>query len=281
MSSLERKQPPASHGMKLKVLYLFTGFRAPPLEKVKKGEEQGNGFWGMLRLNRFGVEASHLELEDIIPVSVAAFLRKYIFSVYWVHVPLIPKFFSYDIIFTSTGYGTQLIFTLLGFSKPRWVMHDFSITGLLGRETTIFQKVFAWMVARSSGIVTLCQHEADLLAIRFPTLASSIAFIPYGVDVEYFAPMGSATVRDIFVPGRDPDRDYKTLCKAAEGLGAQVIVTTHESRLAKLPSIPPFVKRMTYSVEELRAEYDRASVIVIPLNTSSGLNNAMGISALY
>lgn len=267
--------------MKLKVLYLFTGYRTPHLAKVQSGEEQGNGFWGMLRLHKFGVDASHLELEDIVPVGVAAFLRKHVFSVYWVHLPLYPKFFSYDIVFTSTGYGTQLIHALLACKKPKWVMHDFSIIGLLGKETSIFQRIFAWMVSRSAGIVTLCTDEAEKLKVRFPHLKKHIAFIPYGVDLAYFKPLHSAQVRELFVPGRDPDRDYSTLFAASEGLGATVVVTTHASRLAKFNPLPSFVRHTTLSVQELRAAYDQAAAVVIPLNTSTGLNNAMGISALY
>jgi glycosyltransferase involved in cell wall biosynthesis len=267
--------------MNLKVLYLFTGYRTPHLTKVKAGEEQGNGYWGMLRLHKFGIDAGYLELEGIMPVRVAAFLRRHIFSVYWVHVLLYPKFFSYDIIFTSTGYGTQLLHTVLRIPKPLWIMHDFSIMGLLGDETGLFQKIFAWMVSRCAGIVTLCQTEARRLQERFPHLRDRIAFIPYGVDLEYFKPMKSAQVRELFVPGRDPDRDYRTLFAAADGLGATVVVTTHASRLARFTPLPSFVQHKTFTVKELRSAYDTAAAVVIPLDTSTGLNNAMGISALY
>ena len=46
----------------MKVLYLFTGTRAHTLEAVKRGEDLGNGFWGMLRLPKAGVEAEFVEL---------------------------------------------------------------------------------------------------------------------------------------------------------------------------------------------------------------------------
>lgn len=266
--------------MKFKVLYLFTGYRGPHLAKVMAGEEQGNGYWGMLRLGKYGVEAHHLEIEQFFPLWLCRFLRKHILSVYFVHLPLYPFFFAYDIVFTSTGYGTQLVHTLLHFRKPKWVMHDFSIIGLLGKENTFFQKVFAWMVSRSAGIVTISLPEAEDLKKRFPHLKEKIAFIPYGVDLDYFKPQTNE-VAGIFAPGRDPDRDLKTLFKASEGLGVDVLVTTHASRLEKLQPLQTFIVHRTLSVEELKGEYAKASVVVIPLDTSTGLNNAMGISALY
>lgn len=266
--------------MKAKVLYLFTGFRGEHLDKVKKGEEQGNGYWGMLRLDKFGIGATHLELEQFFPLWLCRFLRKHVLSVYFVHLPLYFKFFSYDIVFTSTAYGTQLVHTLLHIGRPKWVMHDFSIMGLLGDEKNLFQKVFAWMVGRCAGIVTISLPEAEDLQKRFPHLKEKIAFIPYGVDLDYFKPQGKS-VAGIFAPGRDPDRDLKTLFRASEGLGADVLVTTHQSRLDTLRPLSPFVVHRTLSVEELKDEYAKASVVVVPLDTRTGLNNAMGISALY
>lgn len=267
--------------MHLKVVYLFTGYRASHLKKTKRGEEQGNGFWGMLRLHKFGIDARHLELEQLFPLSVSRFIRKYMLNVYWVHLPLYPFLFSYDIVFTSTGYGTQLVHTLLHVRKPKWVMHDFSITGLLGKERTIMQKIFAWMVSHCAGIVTISVREKELLEKRFPNLKGKIEFIPYGVDLNFFTPPETVGEGMIFAPGRDPDRDLKLLFDATEGLGKQVLITTHASRLEKLKPLPEHVIHTTLSVPELKQAYADASVVVIPLDTSSGLNNEMGISALY
>lgn len=266
--------------MKLKVLYLFTGYRGPHLAKVKAGEEQGNGYWGMLRLHKFDIDATHVGVEELFPLGFATFLRKYI-NVYWIHLPVYPFFFSYDIIFTSTGYGTQLLHTVLHIRRPQWVMHDFSIMGLLGKEKTFRQKIFAWMVSRCAGIVTLSEDEAGQLKKRFPHLKNSIECIPYGVELDYFKPAEKIGNGPIFAPGRDPDRDLKLLFKAAEGLGKEVLVTTHLSRLEKLKPLPNYVVHKTLSVPELKQAYEDAAIVVIPLDTSTGLNNAMGISALY
>jgi glycosyltransferase involved in cell wall biosynthesis len=266
--------------MQLKVAYLFTGYRTPHLKKVERGEEQGNGFWGMLRLHSFGIDASYVELEQFFPLVVSKFLRRHI-NVNWIHLPTYVAFFSYDIIFSSTGYGTQFVHTLLRVRRPRWVMHDFSIMGMLGQEKTLRQKVFAWMVARCAGIVTISKKEKELLEARFPNMRGRIEFIPYGVDLDYFKPRGKVGEGAIFSPGRDPDRDLKTLFAATEGLGKEVVITTRASRLEKLKPLPHHIVHKNFSVPELRQMYDDASIVVIPLDTSSGLNNEMGISAFY
>jgi glycosyltransferase involved in cell wall biosynthesis len=266
--------------MQLRVAYLFTGYRTPHLQKVKRGEEQGNGFWGMLRLHTFDIDASYIELEQWYPLWLSTFLRTHL-SVNWIHLPTYVAFFSYDIVFSSTGYGTQLVHTLLHIGRPRWVMHDFSIMGVLGGEKTLRQKIFAWMVARAAGIVTISTREKELLEARFPHLRGRIEFIPYGVDLEYFKPLQRAGEGAIFSPGRDPDRDLKTLFAATKGLGKEVVITTRASRLEKLKPLPPHVVHKDLTVPELKHMYDDASIVVIPLDTSSGLNNEMGISAVY
>lgn len=265
---------------RMKVLYLFTGYRGELLERARAGEDTGNGFWGMLKLSDFGIEAEHIELEQYFPKSVSKFLRSHILSVYWVHLPLYWKFFFYDIVFTSTGFGTQLVHTLLHVKRPKWVMYDFSITGLIGKQKTLSQKLFAWMTARSAGIVTISQKEADKLREKFPHLRDRIAYIPYGLDLNFFKPHNTPEEQIIFAPGRDPDRDYATLFKASRGLGASVVVTTHADRLEKFQPLPDYIQLQSIPNEEMPKEYARAAVVVIPLDISKGNNDAMGVSVL-
>jgi glycosyltransferase involved in cell wall biosynthesis len=262
------------------VLYLFTRDRGALLNRILQGEDHGNNFWGMLHLPKYGVAATYTELEKYLPRTISEFLRTRVLRAHLVHAPLLPEFFFHDLVFTSSAFGTQLIYNLLPLRKPKWVMHDFSISSLLGEERTLKQRLFAWMVSRSDAIVTLSRREQELLSDRFPHLKNRIVFIPFGIDLSYFKPRPVKDVREIFVPGTDPDRDYRTLFEAATGLGASVVVTTKPDRLARLASIPSFVERKWFSPEDLLQEYSRAQVVVIPLNTKSGLNDAMGLTVL-
>ena len=78
----------------MKVLYLFTSYREGVLQKARSGEDHGNGFWGMIRLPHFGVEASHLEPEQFYSKRTSEFIRKTL-GVYWLHLSVFHKFFSY------------------------------------------------------------------------------------------------------------------------------------------------------------------------------------------
>ncbi len=263
----------------MKVLYLFTSYRGEALEKAKRGEDHGNGFWGMLHLSKFGIDAEYLEPEHFYSRKISLLIRKYM-GVYWLHLTFYLKFFSYDLVFTSTAFGTQLVHTLLHIKKPKWVMHDFSIMGLIGSEQTLRQKIFAYMVGRCAGVVTLGQDEKEKLEERFPQLHGKVECIPYGVDLNFFSPADVTKENYIYSPGRDPDRDYATLFEAAKNFEVPVIVTTYASRLKKFDPLPSFVEVKDYSIQEYVDAYRRALFVVIPLDISSGLNNAMGFSVL-
>jgi glycosyltransferase involved in cell wall biosynthesis len=264
----------------MRVLYLFTSYRGEALEKAKRGDDHGNGFWGMLRLHAFGIDADYLEPEHFYSRKISLLIRKHM-GVYWLHLSFFLSFFSYDFVFTSTAFGTQLIHTLLHIKRPKWVMHDFSIMGLIGREQTLRQKVFAYMVKRCAGIVTLGRDEKERLEERFPNLRGRVECIPYGVDLEFFSPDSRiARGKFIYSQGRDPDRDYATLFEAAKDFSVPVVVTTYASRLKKFDPLPSFVQVKDYSIQEYVDAYRRALFVVLPLDISSGLNNAMGFSVL-
>lgn len=264
----------------MKVLFLFSGSRAGLIEKIDQGEYHGGGFWGMIQLPSFGVSAQYLEVEQVFPGWFASLIRKYI-HIYAIHLTFFWKFFLYDVVFTSGAFFSQLFFTLVSPKRPLWVMHDFSIKSLLGDETTMRQKVFAFMVSRSAGIVTLSQDETTFLKKRFPHMNTKIEMIPFGVDLNFFKSSGLSVKNQILAVGFDPDRDWKTLLLAVDGLDVDVVLATRPTRVEKFLPLPERVVIKQFSPRELVAEYEKSAVVVIPLDTSYGVNDAMGCSTLF
>lgn len=160
-------------------------------------------------------------------------------------------------------------------------MLDFSLDGLLGKGKTLKQKILAFMVARASGIVTIDAHEKGVLEERFPSLKGKIEFIRFAVDTEFFKPRpGVREERFIFSPGRDPGRDFKTLFQAISGLDARVVLTARPGNIKKLLPLPSVVTNADLTTGEYVMTFAKASIVVIPLDTRSGINNAMGTSSL-
>jgi hypothetical protein len=76
----------------MRILYLFTSYRAEVAAKVERGEDHGNGFWGMFKLPKYGIDAWYVEPEQYYPTRVAKFIRKTL-GVYWLHLSVFLAFF--------------------------------------------------------------------------------------------------------------------------------------------------------------------------------------------
>ncbi len=268
----------------LRVLYLFNGSRAGQLEKLQSGEISGDGFWGMTRLAAHGISADYIEIEQFLPAKLCKFIRR-LLPVYFIHIPVFWKIFSYDIVFTSSAFGSQFLHAILrmfGIKKPLWIMHDFSVTGLAGDGKKVKQRIFRWMACLADGIVVLGSEEKQRVENLFPVLMGKIELIPFGADITFFAPHGDVhSKRHLLSVGFDPDRDWSTLIEACEGMGVPLIIATRPSRVKHLQPLPNFVSIKTLSQRQLSREYNDTAIVIIPLDSSAGVNDAMGCSTLF
>ncbi|HAT68016.1 MAG TPA: hypothetical protein DCS20_00135 [Candidatus Yonathbacteria bacterium] len=261
-----------------RTLYLFNNIRTGALEQIKKRDQSDDHFFGMLRLPHYGVEADYIEIEQYVSPRLARALRK-ILNIYFVHLVLFWKFFSYDVIFTSSAFGSQFVHTLFHIRRPRWVMYDFSILGLIGKGKTVRQKLFRFMVGRAGGIITLSEKEAVALKAYFPHMKERIQFIPFGADLSFFKPQSVSEEHQILTVGLAPDRDYDTLFLATDGLGVPVAVTRSRT-IDERKNLPVYVRAQFFSSRELLEEYAKSKIVVLPLDIQDGLNNASGCSTL-
>ncbi|MDD3531279.1 MAG: glycosyltransferase [Candidatus Pacebacteria bacterium] len=265
----------------LSVLYLFNRVRTGLTEEIARGKDHDGHFFGMFRLAKYGVHGEYFEIEQFLPYRFAQFLRTHFLNIHFVHLPLFFKMRAYDIVFTSSAFGSLLLKALLGLSRPRWVVFDFGLASMLGAGATLKQRVLAFMLRRADGIITLSPGERDSMRARFPSYLDAIQYFPLGVDTAYFAPDRSVEEGDfILSPGRDPRRDLSTLVLASEGIVPEVKVTSRHYDASTLGSAGAHITRHEFSPLELREEYRRAKLIVLPISTADGLNDSSGCSTL-
>lgn len=264
----------------MKILYLFNRTKGNSLVEVQHGREADNHFFGMLRLKKHGVQAESMELEESLLSPITPFLRKHILNIHFVHLPLFFRILRYDIVFTSTAFGLMLTKVLLGLKKPKWVMFDFNIEEIIGDRIKLRQKVFYHIVSKSDGIITISKSAAEAMRRMFPEKEKAIAFIHLGTDTSFFKPNDELEGNYILSPGRDPGRDYGTLLKAVSDLPIEVKVTAKTEHLKKAGVLTPNVHQYDFSNLELRDQYARAKIIILPLKTTPASNNAMGCSTV-
>ncbi len=274
----------------MKALYLFNGRpRVNTIEEARSGVSHDGSLYGMLRLPKLGIETDYAELEKRFSPKTATWLRIHALNVYFAHVLFAPTFlWGADVVFASTAFGSQLLWTLWPWKRSKWVMFDFSIGGFLRTQPGVKGKVFRWMVGRASGIVTIGREEAEDLQKLFPHIKERIQFIPLGVDTDFFKSQTDSSIKgskgdkaraSLMTSGFDPARDYKTLIAACKGIDAPVVVTTRIARAKKL-SLPTNFIMKELSPRDLVKEYDAAAIFVLCLDIHDGTNDAAGCSTL-
>lgn len=266
----------------MKVLYLFNRVKEGLIDEIKKGNESDNSFFGMYRLPHFGISAEYLELENFYSKKTANHLRR-ILKIHFVHLPLFLRFLKYDIVFTSTSFGCLIVKAVFGLSKPKWIMFDFSIAGMVGGGRTFRQKVFSYAVRHGAdGIITISKKEEERVKVLFPGLKDRIQFIPLGTDTEFYKP-------DPFIPedggvltvGKDPFRDYRILFGIFKEINIPLTVITRPEHIDPLLPLSENIRtKSAVPPMELLDEYSHSKIFILSLSTKGGLNEAVGCSTL-
>lgn len=248
---------------------------------VEQGSDHDDHFFGMFRLREHGIDATFLEIESIVPVRFATFLRRHVLSMHFVHVPLLWTLRRYDVVLASAALGALLVRTLTGIGPRQWIMYDYNVSGMVAHAHTWKERLYAWLMGRVDGFITLSREEAKVLKDMYPEKADKIAFIPFGCDTKYWQSHPALAVEEdlIVSVGRDPGRDWKTLLAAVSDLPAKVQLTLPPERLAREGTVPANVTTSALDPAELTILFARAGVVVLPLAPRYP-HDTMGLSTL-
>jgi glycosyltransferase involved in cell wall biosynthesis len=117
-------------------------------------------------------------------------------------------------------------------------------------------------------LVCYGQRAAELVAQKIPGLADRVTVVQHGQDHHFWQSKGIASEKLIVGAGLFR-RDYETLVKAVEGIDASVEVAAHSPWVTRtadeLPERRANVTFRRHDYQELRALYDRALCVAVPL----------------
>lgn len=143
------------------------------------------------------------------------------------------------------------------------------------------QRRTGWL-GRLDRLVVLCESQVDYATGEGGVPAERVRLVHRGIDQRFFAPQGAGAEGYVVSAGQHR-RDYPTLIAAAPDVSAPVIIAASSpwvSERAELePDVPANVTiRRGLARPVLRDLYDRASVVVVPLEP--GLDIAAGVNAV-
>jgi glycosyltransferase involved in cell wall biosynthesis len=141
--------------------------------------------------------------------------------------------------------------------------------------------VYAEALGASAAVIAYSEHEADELRrwLQGRRYAVPVEFVPFGVDVEAFAPAPREPEYDVVSIGADPHRDFELLLDVARELPdvSFAVVATGE-RGRTLPARPANVTLETdLSFADMRMRLEGARVVALPVreNTYSGATTVL------
>jgi glycosyltransferase involved in cell wall biosynthesis len=275
----------------MKIACLFNRPMTPTVAAARAGGPQHQLF-GMLALEQFGHQVTHLEIEHYMPSRVAAWLRRHLLTMHVAHLPLFPLFFRYDVILTSTAYTSLLLKALITVTFPffrrhlfKWILIDFNILGTLGAGTTIRQRVFAFALRHGvDGMVCISSAERDALAAQFPSLRHAIIFCHEATDIDFFKPSAinetaATSNRPLIVSAGNFGRNFAPLITATKTLDVDVFLATKPGLVAGLP-LHDRVQTGQLSAADMRILYERAAIVYVAADVPPGSLDSVGTLVL-
>jgi len=135
------------------------------------------------------------------------------------------------------------------------------------------EALYARALGGASTIVTYSEYEAEILARWLDERgeAAPIDFVPFGVDVEAFAPTHRAPDVDVVFVGGDPHRDLDLLVEVARAFPeTRFLAVTTGDRARSLADRPGNVSvEIDLPFEEMHRRLERGRVVALPVRDNS------------
>lgn len=250
----------------MKILFLFSGAanRRHILGETVRGENADTALRGANYIS----EAEFIDVEETVRSMVPAWFYRLL---PWQarSIVLYPRMFVYDVIIAQDdlllGYFISLSARLLR-KKTRWFCIVVNSSVLIRRHAAhpvrLFMLKTFW---RSYARIICLSHKQieDLVRIGVPR--ERLVFIPFGIDVDFYASANSAREEDFIVSvGRDPGRDYPTLLEMTKRSKYKLVIVAAHKNLPTDTPLPPNVSvRYDLSLTEIRHLYARAKMVVV------------------
>jgi glycosyltransferase involved in cell wall biosynthesis len=143
------------------------------------------------------------------------------------------------------------------------------------------RRLYARALASSAAVLAYSEHEvAELRAFMAAyEVGTQVEFVPFGVDVQAFAPSVAQPSADVVMAGADPHRDAELFLSVAAALPSKSfrLVTTAD-RAQSLGTLPPNVEvEADIPFDTMRRRLEEARVVALPVleNSYSGATTVL------
>ena len=123
------------------------------------------------------------------------------------------------------------------------------------------------LLRRADAIVLFASEQVPIAHEWLGIEAGRIRFIPFGIDMTFFAPFNCPVRWDVVAVGTNACKDFPTLVRALQP-GTHCLIVTDDYNAAQVLATPTgadVVLKQDMPITQLREEYAAARKVVIPL----------------
>lgn len=259
--------------MSLRILFLYNADWTREIDDVARGKVPSHRLFGLSELKLLGYQAFACPA----PASIRlALKRPALWRVYQAIFARLQQQQIDCIVATHEAAALPvLLLKRLGFLRTPIVilsvalLHPRNMRGVRG-------KLWRWALPTADTVICYASAQVDWLVAEFALAAERVAFVPFGVDVDYFPrtepkPHRAPADSDVISVGANEGKDFPTLLAALPGGVRMTIVTDdyNANQIAKTHNAAVMVGRVrvfkAVPIDRLRSLYDEAAFHVIPL----------------
>lgn len=268
----------------VKVLYLYRSERTSVLTEWQEGAGPDTALYGLNHLRKYGIQGDFFDEDRVLG-----------FTPWWLQQPgkllilktnlgwnigqalqSLKRIKAYDSVFAttdSTGLPLAFLKRLGLFHKPLIMASQGLCQNLENQGWSWAFRVHRWSMRAVDCFIVYGWSEKMELTQKFGVPEEKITFVPFGVDVPFFAPKDSCSLKNsedfILSVGRDRSRDFALLLKVAACLPFRFIIITAKGRLDRLP-IPDNVQVLyNLPIHEVQRYYAACRFVILPVQQSS------------
>lgn len=253
----------------IKTLFIYSGTDRRELERmVAAGTDPDTSFFGYLYVKADPrIDASYIHIDKSTYAFVGRIVRRYrMLRILYLYLKFYQELTSADVILIATSAYFELMrLKHLGFlRKQRFVILNLDLTIKL--KTRELDKA---LIDQAQKIICVSIAQKKFL-ITQGFSAEKLAFVPLGVDKDFYKPIASAN-EFILTIGRDIGRDFETFIEAVKISGENVVMICSHKNIEGLEIPPNLSVLFDLSYQELRKYYKEAKVFVIATKPGESL----------
>jgi glycosyltransferase involved in cell wall biosynthesis len=169
-------------------------------------------------------------------------------------------------IFESQGLFLAFLRSLRiwPFTRPRYAIVATWLAMDAERFSPARLRFYRWAYRGVDKLIFFSENQASVYRDVLGIPGHKLAPVPFGIDVEHFAPQDVAEQDFVLAVGRDKGRDWETLFEAVRGTDLQVKVACRPEDLDGF-DLPPNVEPLGFlPLDDYRDLTATAKVVVVP-----------------